>query len=317
MSAGAPSPQPPVQQGLVFDVQRFSIHDGPGIRTVVFFKGCGLDCKWCQNPEGRRRVPELSYHADRCVAGCSACVQACPEQALLDRVDDRVRWAACTHCGACIDPCPSGALEIVGELRTVDDLLGEILLDQPFHAASGGGLTLSGGEPVLHAAFLAQLLPKARAAGLHVALETGGQYRFEALEGLLPLLDLVLYDVKAGGRERHLKLVGHDDRQIQDNLRRLLRAAPGHGVEVEVRMPVVPGLNDGDESVEILATELSELGVEALTLLAYNHLWEAKIPRLDTPRVALGIGARDRAYYEELADRFSRLGIAARLDGAA
>jgi pyruvate formate lyase activating enzyme len=166
---------------------------------------------------------------------------------------------------------------------------------------------------VLHAAFLAELLPKAKAAGLHVTIETSGEYRFDALEGLLPYLDLVLYDVKAGGHERHLKLVGHDDRQIQSNLEALLARAPEHGVEVEVRMPVIPGLNDGIESVELLAARLRELGVVQLTLLPYNHLWEAKLPRLDTPREALGIGAHEHSYYEALADRFGRLGIDARV----
>lgn len=296
---------------VVFDVQRFSIHDGPGIRTVVFFKGCGLDCKWCQNPEGRHPKPELSYHADRCIVGCRDCVDHCPEHALFDRIDDRVNWDACTNCGECVVHCPSNALAMVGAQMDADRLLAEVLADQPFYARTGGGLTLSGGEPVLHAAFLQAFLPKAKAAGLHVVLETSGQYRFDVLEPLLPYIDLVLFDVKAGGRERHLQLVGHDDALIRANLAKLLAHEPK--VAVEVRMPVIPGLNDVDESLDILCRQLRELGVERLSLLPYNHLWEAKLRYLHTPREALGIRPPGDEYYAALERRFGERGVQAHM----
>jgi pyruvate formate lyase activating enzyme len=302
------------KDAVVFDVQRFSIHDGPGIRTVVFFKGCALDCKWCQNPEGRRFAPELSYHADRCIPGCTLCLDVCPEDAILNQIEGRVRWDACTHCAECVDVCPSRALVMVGEAWSAERLLAEVLVDEPFYRQSGGGLTLSGGEPVLHTRFLAEFLPKAKQAGLHVTLETSGEYRFEALEVLLPYLDLIFYDVKAGGRERHLQLVGHPDEQIRDNLRKLLAREPRP--EVEVRMPVVPGLNDVDESLDILCRQLRELGVEELTLLPYNHLWEAKLAHLDTSRVALGLRPPEPEYYEALEGRFADRGVQARLSGS-
>ena len=303
---------PSAEEAVVFDVQRFSVHDGPGIRTVVFFKGCGLDCRWCQNPEGRRATPELSYRVDRCIPGCRECVDSCPVAAIADRVADRIDWSACTHCGECVEPCPSGALEQVGQRWTPEALLEAVLADMPFYRRSGGGLTLSGGEPVLHAPFLARFLPLAKAAGLHVVLETGGQVRFDQLEPLLGWIDRVLFDVKAGGRARHRSLVGHTDEQILANLRALLERGAA-GPEVEVRMPVVPGLNDGDESVAGIAARLRELGRLELTLLPYNDLWEAKLPHLDTPRAALGIRARPRADYDELIERFAGHGILARM----
>ncbi len=298
-------------EAVVFDVQRFSIHDGPGIRTTVFFKGCALECRWCQNPEGRSHAPELSYHVDRCILGCRLCLPSCPVDALVDDREDRVIWDRCTHCRACTQVCPSKALVMVGERVDAPRLLAEVLADQPFYAASGGGLTLSGGEPVLHAKFLREFLPLAKRAGLHVTLETSGEYPFRLLEPLLPDLDLILFDVKAGGRERHLQLVGRDDALIFANLEQLLGLAARP--EVEVRMPVIPGLNDVEDSIARLSARLRALGVSRLTLLPYNHLWEAKLAHLDTQQVPLGIRPASDEHYAEVVRRFAKHGIDARM----
>jgi pyruvate formate lyase activating enzyme len=207
--------------------------------------------------------------------------------------------------------CPSKALVMVGERWSADRLLAEVLADQPFYQTSGGGLTLSGGEPVLHASFLAEFLPKAKQAGLHVVLETSGHYPFELLEPLLAHVDLVLFDVKAGGRALHRSLVGHTDDQIQANLRALLNHTPK--VALEVRMVVVPGLNDVDASLDPLCEQLRAMGVESLTLLPYNHLWEAKLQHLARPRPALGIMPPADRDYEALERRFAARGIDARM----
>jgi pyruvate formate lyase activating enzyme len=179
----------------IFDVQRFSVHDGPGIRTVVFFKGCSLRCRWCQNPEGIRPAPELAYFEDRCLAGCAACLTACEKRALGPSRAGRVAFDRCSACGDCLPPCPSGALRIAGREVGTGELLAEVLRDQTFYRSSGGGLTLSGGEPVLQSEFLQAFLPAAKNAGLHVVLETAGHYPFSLLEPLLPHLDLVLFDL--------------------------------------------------------------------------------------------------------------------------
>lgn len=294
-------------QARIFDVQRFSIHDGPGIRTVVFFKGCSLRCAWCQNPEGLAPAQELAYFEDRCLDGCAACVGACPEAALRPIRSGRVDFERCTACGACIDPCPSDALRIVGRSVGPEELLSEVLRDRTFHQATGGGVTLSGGEAVLQGDFLEAFLPLAKAAGIHVVLETAGNYPFRLLEPLLPFLDLVLFDVKLADPELHREATGTENHLLLENLAALVRRRH----RVQVRMPVVPGINDGPSDVEGFARLLSSLGIGALRLLPYNPLWEAKLPRLAHGIAPLGIRARDDAYYADLVEAFGRSGIAA------
>ena len=193
--------------------------------------------------------------------------------------------------------------------RGVLDLLEELRRDRPFYEASGGGVTFSGGEPVLHAAFLRELLPHLASEGLHVAIETSGQYPWSLLEGILPWIDLVLFDLKLMDPVRHRALTEHDNVRIHENLRRVLAS----GVPVEVRMPVVPGRNTDEDNVSATARFLAQLGVPSLTLLPYNPLWEAKLPRLGTGRKALGIAAPGEAFYTDLRQRFERAGVATRL----
>lgn len=300
-------------RACVFDIQRFSVHDGPGIRTVVFFKGCTLDCAWCHNPEALRRAPEITYWSERCLEGCSACVAACPELALRNEVMARVDWQRCTHCGLCVEPCPTEALVRVGRTVGVEELLEQVLRDRDFYESSGGGLTLSGGEPVLHSTFLQQFLVRVRAVGLHVVLETSGAMPWHLLEPLLGLVDDVYYDFKAAGMVRHCSFTGSDNRGILENLSLLLERSRGTGGSpaVQVRMPVVPGYNTDDAAVRGAADVLGPLGVRRLVLLPYNNLWEAKLHALDTRRPALGIAAPAPEFYEDMRLRFASHGIEA------
>lgn len=305
---------PTQRHAIVFDIQRACIHDGPGLRTVVFFKGCALDCAWCQNPEGRKPTPELAYYEERCLPGCSLCVSRCPHEALRDRIDGRVDWSACVHCGECVDACPSGALVQVGRTWTADELLREVAADRAFFGASGGGVTLSGGEPALHWHFLAEFLPLVKAQGIDVALETAGNVPWSHYEAILPWVDRILYDAKVGGTARHLALTGHDDARVLDNLRRLVGLREGGArFELEVRMPVVPGMNTSDEALADLCATLRGIGIRAITLLPYNHLWEAKLPRLSEGRPGLGIRPQSREFYEGVIARFGAGGIVARM----
>lgn len=292
-------------RAVVFDVQRFSVHDGPGIRTVVFFKGCALDCAWCHNPEAVRPGPELTYWRDRCLSGCRECVAVCPETAIFDRIDARIAWSRCTHCGICATTCPADALVMVGREVGQRELLDEVVKDREFFATSGGGVTFSGGEPVLHSAFLEAFLPQARAEGLHLAIETCGAAPWELFEPLLPSLDLVLYDLKVMDTALHERLTGKGNVQIHEILRRLL----ARGIPVEVRMPVVPGHNTDDGNIRATAEFLAGLGIDRLSLLPYNHLWEAKLRALDTTRRPLGIRAPEPEFYRELQSRFEACGI--------
>jgi pyruvate formate lyase activating enzyme len=296
-------------EAIVYDVQRFSIHDGPGIRTTVFFKGCALACAWCQNPEALHVGPELTYDAERCLEGCTNCIDVCAVGALGAEPAGRVDFARCTACGDCVDPCPTGALRVIGRSWSVPELLPVLLRDQSFYAQSGGGVTFSGGEPVLQSRFLLELLPQLRQVGVHVAIETCGAYPFSLLEPLLDEIDLVLFDVKVIDSRRHERFTERDNENILENLAELVR----RGVCVEARMPVIPGWNTDTENLEATATRLRELGLPSLTLLPYNHFWEAKLPRLGTDRKPLGIRTPDDDFYRGLRKELERNGLETRL----
>ncbi len=264
--------------GRVFDIQRFSIHDGPGIRTTVFLKGCPLRCLWCHNPEGIRPEPLLSFAADKCIA-CGSCVDACPNQAhVMDQQKGHVFLRErCTAIGKCAEVCPSRALELVGRDVSCDEVLDQVLRDRLFYETSGGGLTLSGGEPLLQIEFAEALLRGAKKAGVHTAVETAGHVTFARLARVAPYTDLFLYDVKDTDDARHRKNTGVPVIGILDNLRALHDA----GASVLVRLPIVPGVNDRQDhfrKVALIVKPLSGLlGVEDLP---YHSLGTGKRQRL-------------------------------------
>ena len=265
-------------QGWILNLQRFSVHDGPGIRTTVFLKGCPLRCLWCDNPESQPVEPQIVFWEDRCIR-CGACVAVCPEGAVVELEDGRRRIDAsrCGTCGQCVAECYAGALEQVGRLMTAGEVLAEVEADRPFYEQSGGGMTLSGGEPTSQPAFARALLAGARARHIHTAIETCGHAPWAAWEGLLPLLDLILYDVKEVDPELHRRLTGVSSERVLDNLARLARS----GKPLIVRRPVIPGYNDSPESIHRLARLVRGLGtVEEIHLLPYHRMGEGKYERL-------------------------------------
>ncbi len=267
----------------IFDIQRFSIHDGPGIRTTVFFKGCSLSCAWCQNPESLRARPELSFSTARCV-DCRACVGACPVKAIGSDRERRVDWTRCNHCGDCAGGCPAGALTMLGQSYTVEEVVAECLRDREFFHASGGGVTLSGGEAVLQSAFLRELIEELSSAGVHTLLQTAGNYAWRLLHPLLERLDAIYFDWKAPA-STYREHTGADATRVLDNLERLMRA----GFPVTVRTLVVPGVNSEPEQIFEMCEPLTRLGITEIKLLSYNHLWEAKLPRLGASDRSLGL----------------------------
>ncbi len=271
-------------QGIIFDIKRFAIHDGPGIRTTVFCKGCPLNCAWCHNPESIRPEPEVSLMPDRCI-GCGHCFEACQHGAHRmngsDRVYDRDR---CVVCGDCAAGCYAEAIEIVGREVTVAEVIDEVESDRPFYETSGGGMTISGGEPTDQFEFTHALLAEAKARDLHTCLDTCGLTSWDRLEPLLTLVDVFLYDIKDTDAHRHQRWTGVDNEQILANLRRLDDA----GANIILRCPMIPGINTDDAHLARIADLARSLGsVGGVELLPFHRLGLSKDARMGYDRQAI------------------------------
>ncbi len=299
--------------GVVFDIQRFCLHDGPGLRTTVFLKGCPLACRWCSNPESQRFEPELFFNAARCMR-CGGCVEACPRSAILRRADgsiaiDRDR---CLVCGACEAVCPMGALVRKGREMTAAEVLREVERDRSFYETSGGGATVSGGEPFGQPDFLHELLAEFKAAGISTAVETSLYAEWRDIAPRLPLLDNLLVDVKHPDSARHEEWTGVGLGQIRRNLEYLLA---GHD-RVLVRIPVIPGCNTDPASLEGFAELFGDLGVRRVELLPYHVLGEGKYRMLDRgyPGESIQTAEADGAA-ERLAEFLCGRGVEAEIGG--
>ncbi len=264
-------------QGTIFNIQRFSIHDGPGVRTTVFFKGCNLRCLWCHNPEAAGREPEVEFFPDKCIA-CGACVEVCPEDAQELIGNRRVYYRdLCRRCFQCIEECFSGALLKTGKEVDTSQVIAEIERDREYYRFSNGGVTFSGGEPLLQKDFLKSLLIECRLRGIHSAVDTAGNVAWEILEEIVPLTDLFLYDVKGYDEEVHRSATGAGNRRILENLKRLSEA----GSQVWIRIPVIPGINASPEEMTRIADFLAPLGgIRWVELLPFHTLGAEKYASL-------------------------------------
>lgn len=275
--------------GIIFDIQTYSVYDGPGIRTCLFFKGCPLSCRWCHNPESQRRRPEMGYTADRC-AGCGTCVNACPNGALVlyGNTIKRDR-ARCTVCGLCQEACPNDAHEKIGYETSAEDVVRELIVDRPFFEESSGGVTLSGGEPTMQGEFLLETARLLRKNGIHTALETCGWFAEESAEVLVDTIDLFLFDIKHTDADRHKQFTGVDNGPILANFGRVLSVTGP--ARIVPRVPLIPGFNADRQSLAGICSFLTESGYRGpVHLMPYNPLAKSKYEKLGRGREYQNMG---------------------------
>lgn len=250
-------------KAMIFDIQRNSFVDGPGIRTTVFFKGCNLRCKWCHNPESQSFDKQMMFYKDKCT-GCGKCREVCPNH-----------LQSCDFCGKCELYCPAEARKVCGREYTPAEVFAEVIKDKAFYDNSGGGVTFSGGECMLQLDFLREILEKCKSAGIHTAVDTAGNVPWESFEKILPFTDLFLYDIKAFGAELHRKGTGVSNELILENLKNLSGRA-----DIIVRIPVIGGYNDNDEEIRQIADFLKQIKIIKAELLPYHAMGEHKYTAL-------------------------------------
>ena len=278
MAAGGPGGNKMKNSGAVFNIQKYSVHDGPGIRTVVFLKGCPLRCKWCSNPESQKPQPQLAYNPNKCLTleHCVRCLEVCTAGSIHKGKDGRVEIdrETCTECLLCTKACPPLALNPYGETMTVDQVIQKVEEDSAFYSRSGGGMTLGGGEPLHQPEFAIDLLKEARRRRINTAMETCGFCRWEDLQTAAGYLHTLLYDIKSMDAERHKAFTGVSNELILDNLNRVREALPK--LPILIRTPIVPGFNDSVEDIRAILQHIQGLPNVRFEALDYHRMGKPK-----------------------------------------
>ena len=299
-------------KGTLFAIKRYALHDGPHIRTTIFLKGCPLFCRWCHNPEGISPQPQLVWSADRCIS-CSTCIEACPQKALQFTNKQIQRdLEHCDGCGDCVRLCPSLAHESNGWQATVDEVVAEIKKDIPFFDQSGGGVTFSGGEPLMQPKFLLALLRETGQLGIHRAVDTSGYAELEVISTIAEHADLFLFDIKHMDNDKHRLYTGVDNSGILDNLRYLVKG----GYKVQVRLPLIPGINDDHENIIQTGTFLQSLPeIDGLDILPYHPSATAKYDKLRIQYSGDQIQVADEAYIQDIVRILEQFDLSIRIGG--
>lgn len=266
------------KNGYVFNVQRYSVHDGPGIRTIVFLKGCPLKCRWCANPESQHLLPELALNHNKCIGTkeCSMCLDICENEAIQESDEGKVYILRdrCKNCTKCADTCPSRALNIYGKAISVNEVLKVVEEDSVFYSRSGGGITMSGGEPLVQPLFACELVKEAKRRRMNTALETCGHTDWESLDNVCRHLNTIMYDIKSMDPEKHKEFTGVSNELILDNFKKLCANYPS--LSIVVRTPVIPGFNDTEEEIQAIIDFIKQFPQVEYELLPYHRLGQPK-----------------------------------------
>lgn len=300
-----------MEPSTIINIQKYSIHDGPGIRTTVFFKGCPLNCWWCHNPESQNPRPEIMFFEERCT-GCSTCIKRCPTKAIELFQGHLVTYEKkCTLCGKCCDLCPNNARELVGTDITVKELMSKLIKDEVFYEESNGGVTFSGGEPLMHSDYLINVLNICKDRDIHTTIDTSGYAPFEQFEKIIDSVDLFLFDIKHMNNEKHLEYTGVENTLILDNLKKLSQK----GCNIYVRMPIIAGINDDDENINMAINFLSNLNITQVDLLPYHKMGMDKYRRLNMQYKLSGFEKPTDEILDKIAEKFKKAGIKINIGG--
>lgn len=300
------------EKGLIFNIQKYSIHDGPGIRTLVFFKGCPLACKWCSNPEGIVGYEELSYKKSKCITidQCGFCLKSCPINAIqrdesgIAKIDRH----SCSNCMHCVTVCPSKAIEQIGHWMTVEEIIAEVTSDSAFYSRSGGGMTLSGGEPLLQADFVVKLLQAAHEEGLKTAIETTGCVPWDQAKLVFSELDFIHMDIKSLDSDKHKAYTGRDNTLILENFTKLCQTFPNK--PIIARTPVIPGFNDTLEDLQAIADFINKVGKHHLhlqyELLPFHNFGSSKYEFQDKPYAFADYKNMNKGFVQTLREKIQK-----------
>lgn len=284
-----------------FDLQRFALHDGPGIRTTVFLKGCPLDCIWCHNPESKKYAVQLGFLAKKCT-GCGKCQNVCQHGVhCIDESGHHIDYKKCRHCGKCVDVCANKALKLFGQQMSIDEIMQTVVKDRDFYERSGGGLTVSGGEAMMQFAPLLELVKRAKAEDIHVCLDTCGQAPAEKYRQIAPYVDIFLFDYKLTDPDEHKKYTGVSNELIIHNLHYLCRL----GARVYLRCPIIPGINDKSSHYRAIAALSHEYkNIEQVNLMTYHDMAKGKTAQIGEsyalPDIKTVLPAQKKAIYEQV-----------------